>query len=36
MTSLAAERGPLDTTEDEAEIARVMRLLGDTPEDPDH
>jgi Arc/MetJ-type ribon-helix-helix transcriptional regulator len=25
---LAAERGPLDTAEDEAEIARFMRLLG--------
>jgi post-segregation antitoxin (ccd killing protein) len=34
LDRLAAERGPLDTTEDEAEIARIMRLLGDTPEDP--
>jgi Arc/MetJ-type ribon-helix-helix transcriptional regulator len=28
LDRLAAERGPLDTAEDEAEIARFMRLLG--------
>ena len=28
LDRLAAERGRLDTAEDEAEIARVMRLLG--------
>lgn len=28
LDHLAEERGPLDTPEDEAEIARYMRLLG--------
>jgi hypothetical protein len=28
LDRLAAERGPLDTSEDTAEIARFMRLLG--------
>lgn len=31
LDHLAAERGRLDTPEDEAEIARYMRLLGGLP-----
>jgi antitoxin component of MazEF toxin-antitoxin module len=31
---LAEERGPLDTPEDEAEIARYMRLLGGMADEP--
>jgi hypothetical protein len=31
---LAEERGGLDTPEDEAEIARYMRLLGGTADEP--
>ena len=31
---LAEERGGLDSAEDEAEIARYMRLLGGVAEDP--
>lgn len=34
LDHLAAERGDLDTPEDEAEIARYMRLLGGMPEQP--
>lgn len=33
LDRLAAERGPLDTAEDEAEIARFMRLLGGVPDE---
>ncbi len=33
LDALAEERGPLDTTEDAAEITRFMRLLGGTPGD---
>jgi Arc/MetJ-type ribon-helix-helix transcriptional regulator len=33
LDRLAAERGSLDTAEDEAEIARFMRLLGDASEE---
>ena len=33
LEHLAQERGSLDTPEDEAEIARYMRLLGGTPGD---
>jgi len=32
LDRLADERGPLDSAEDEAEIARFMRLLGGTAE----
>ncbi len=31
---LAAERGPLDTAEDEAEVARFMRLFGGSAAKP--
>jgi hypothetical protein len=34
LDHLAAERGSLDTPEDEAEIARYMRLLGGMAEEP--
>jgi hypothetical protein len=34
LDHLAVERGALDTPEDEAEIARYMRLLGGMPEEP--
>jgi Arc/MetJ family transcription regulator len=34
LDRLADERGSLDTPEDEAEIARYMRLLGGVTEDP--
>jgi antitoxin component of MazEF toxin-antitoxin module len=34
LDHLAAERGGLDTLEDEAEIARYMRLLGGLAEEP--
>jgi hypothetical protein len=34
LDSLADERGRLDTPEDEAEIARYMRLLGGAAEEP--
>jgi antitoxin CcdA len=34
LDHLAAERGGLDTPEDEAEIARYMRLLGGMAEEP--
>lgn len=34
LDSLAGERGKLDTPEDEAEIARYMRLLGGMDEEP--
>ena len=34
LDHLAAERGRLDTPEDEAEIARYMRLLGGMADDP--
>jgi antitoxin component of MazEF toxin-antitoxin module len=34
LDRLADERGRLDTTEDEAEIARYMRLLGGVAEEP--
>jgi antitoxin CcdA len=34
LDRLADERGPLDTPEDEAEIARYMRLLGGIAEEP--
>jgi hypothetical protein len=34
LDHLAEERGSLDTSEDEAEIARYMRLLGGAAEDP--
>jgi hypothetical protein len=34
LDHLAAERGSLDTPEDEAEIARYMRLLGGMPGQP--
>lgn len=34
LDSLAGERGELDTSEDEAEIARYMRLLGGMDEEP--
>jgi Arc/MetJ family transcription regulator len=34
LDHLAEERGALDTPEDEAEIARYMRLLGGANEDP--
>jgi hypothetical protein len=34
LDRLAAERGCLDTPEDEAEIARYMRLLGGMAEEP--
>jgi antitoxin CcdA len=34
LDRLADERGPLDTPEDEAEIARYMRLLGGSAEEP--
>ncbi len=33
LDNLASERGGLDTPEDEAEIARYMRLLGGVAED---
>jgi hypothetical protein len=33
LDRLARERGGLDTPEDEAEIARYMRLLGGTAEE---
>ncbi len=33
LDELAAERGPLDTPEDKAEIARYMRLLGGIPDE---
>jgi antitoxin CcdA len=33
LDRLADERGPLDSAEDEAEIARFMRLLGGAAED---
>ena len=33
LDRLGAERGPLDTAEDEAEIARFMRLLGGASEE---
>jgi antitoxin CcdA len=32
LDALAEERGPLDTAEDAAEIARFMRLLGGSPD----
>jgi hypothetical protein len=35
LDHLARERGSLDTPEDEAEIARYMRLLGGLPDEPD-
>jgi antitoxin component of MazEF toxin-antitoxin module len=34
LDRLADERGSLDTPEDEAEIARYMRLLGGVTEEP--
>lgn len=34
LDHLAAERGGLDTPEDEAEIARYMRLLGGVADEP--
>ena len=34
LDHLADERGRLDTPEDEAEIARYMRLLGGTADEP--
>jgi antitoxin component of MazEF toxin-antitoxin module len=34
LDNLAGERGRLDTREDEAEIARYMRLLGGVAEEP--
>lgn len=34
LDRLADERGPLDTAEDEAEIARYMSLLGGQAEEP--
>jgi antitoxin CcdA len=34
LDHLAEERGDLDTPEDEAEIARYMRLLGGMTEEP--
>jgi hypothetical protein len=34
LDQLADERGGLDTPEDQAEIARYMRLLGGMAEDP--
>ena len=34
LDRLDAERGPLDTPEDEAEIRRYMRLLGGYPDQP--
>jgi len=34
LDHLADERGKLDTPEDEAEIARYMRLLGGMAEEP--
>ena len=34
LDHLAAERGGLDTPEDEAEIARYMRLLGGMADEP--
>jgi antitoxin component of MazEF toxin-antitoxin module len=34
LDRLADERGGLDTPEDEAEIARYMRLLGGSAEEP--
>ena len=34
LDHLAEERGSLDTPEDEAEIARYMRLLGGQPDEP--
>jgi hypothetical protein len=34
LDRLAGERGRLDTPEDEAEIARYMRLLGGMTEEP--
>jgi len=34
LDHLAEERGALDTPEDEAEIARYMRLLGGVAEEP--
>ncbi len=34
LDNLAGERGRLDTPEDEAEIARYMRLLGGMAEEP--
>lgn len=34
LDHLAGERGRLDTPEDEAEIARYMRLLGGMAEEP--
>ena len=34
LDHLANERGRLDTPEDEAEIARYMRLLGGTADEP--
>lgn len=34
LDHLAAERGRLDTPEDEAEIARYMRLLGGVADEP--
>jgi antitoxin CcdA len=34
LDHLAEDRGRLDTPEDEAEIARYMRLLGGMAEDP--
>lgn len=34
LDHLAGERGRLDTPEDEAEIARYMRLLGGRAEEP--
>ena len=35
LDHLARERGSLDTPEDEAEIARYMRLLGGLPDEAD-
>lgn len=35
LDHLAEERGKLDTPEDEAEIARYMRLLGGAANEPD-
>ncbi|HYZ55845.1 MAG TPA: type II toxin-antitoxin system CcdA family antitoxin [Streptosporangiaceae bacterium] len=35
LDHLARERGSLDTPEDEAEIARYMRLLGGLPDESD-
>jgi hypothetical protein len=34
LDHLTEERGALDTPEDKAEIARYMRLLGGTAEEP--